>query len=206
MYPSLVRLIAQKALLIPWLMIGVRFVIALVLILDALDRGLGPLFFPAIIIAMLLDVGDGMLARRLGVASLALRRADSFVDITFFYAVALAAWLAYADLLQPFLPLIALLVLLQLANAALALIKFHALAPYHTSASRFSGILMGLAAAQLFVLGQVGFLLAMALLVSCLSCLECIAITLTLPRLTADVPGFRHALRLRDRQSSRPAL
>jgi len=178
-------------------MVAIRLSIALGLLLDARDKVIGTMFLPALVLAVALDVADGTVARRLGTASLQLRRADSFADMVLFYSIVIAAWLTHDDLLRPYLPIIALVVILQIIASAVPVIKYKAFSAYHTWCSRVAGALLFLAAIQLFLFASAGPLLMFALLAVCISCLESVAITLSLPMATSDVPGIRHALRIR---------
>jgi phosphatidylglycerophosphate synthase len=54
-------------------------------------------FSVCLVMAFLSDVFDGVVARRLGVATTALRRMDSAADTTFYVAAAYAAWRLYPD-------------------------------------------------------------------------------------------------------------
>lgn len=187
-----------KVLLItPWLMVAIRLLIALAILIDALDGSTGNLFVPALILGVALDLADGMVARKLGAASLPLRRADSFTDIVFFYSVISAAWLVYSELIKPFYGMIILVVVLQVTTITIALIKYRAVPAYHTWCSRFAGVLLFLASLQLFVFQSAGILLLIALLTVCLSCIESICITLLLDKPTSDIPGVLHAVNLR---------
>jgi CDP-diacylglycerol--glycerol-3-phosphate 3-phosphatidyltransferase len=178
-------------------MVVARILIAIALFLDALNGAISSWFMPAFILAVALDVADGMTARRLNVASMQLRRADSFADAFLIYSVAIAAWLVYGDLIQPFISVIILMVILQIAAVAIAAIKYRSLPAYHTWSFRFSGFLMFLAAMQLFILQSAGILMLIAFVIASLSCLENIAITLILPKPTSDVPGVWYAISLR---------
>lgn len=181
-------------------MVAIRFLISLALFLDALDGTISSMFLPGFILAIAFDVADGMVARRLGVASLLLRRADSFADAVLIYSVAIAAWLVHRDLIRPFIGVIVLMILLQLTAVAIAGIKYRALPPYHTWSFRFAGVVLFLAVLQLFIFEDAGLLLLIGLVIACLSCLENIAITLILSKPAADVQGVWYALKLRSEE------
>ena len=58
------------------MLVGLRFMIAPLLLLDALNGSTGIGFLGGYIIAVLSDIFDGIIARRLGVSTVALRQAD----------------------------------------------------------------------------------------------------------------------------------
>ena len=55
----------------------IRLSIAFAIQLDARDYAIGTILLAELVIAVTLDLADGMVARRLGSASFSLRRADS---------------------------------------------------------------------------------------------------------------------------------
>jgi phosphatidylglycerophosphate synthase len=68
-----------KLAYIPSLLVALRLTIAPLLLLEASDRAVGTGFIIGYIIAVLSDIFDGIIARRLGVSTERLRQADSFV-------------------------------------------------------------------------------------------------------------------------------
>ena len=66
---------------IPSLLVGMRFAIAPLLVLDALDHKTSLWFMIGYVIAVLSDIFDGMIARRLKISTAQLRQADSWADI-----------------------------------------------------------------------------------------------------------------------------
>ncbi|NJN11430.1 MAG: CDP-alcohol phosphatidyltransferase family protein, partial [Richelia sp. RM2_1_2] len=78
---------------IPSLLIGMRFTIAPLLVFDALDHKTSYWFIIGYVIAVLSDIFDGIIARRLKVSTTQLRQADSWADICLYLCVAISAWL-----------------------------------------------------------------------------------------------------------------
>lgn len=62
---------------IPSILVILRFTIAPLLLLDALDGHTTIWFIVGYIIAVISDIFDGIIARRLGVSTVKLRQADS---------------------------------------------------------------------------------------------------------------------------------
>ena len=79
-YGNVQKLMLKRAT-IPWMLVGLRFAIAPLLLVDALDGSAGSGFLGGYIIAVLSDIFDGILARRLGVSTVAVRQADSWAGI-----------------------------------------------------------------------------------------------------------------------------
>ena len=144
---------------------------------------------------------DGVIARRVGVATPRLREWDSRVDGWFCLWIAASAWVAHRDALMAAGPLL----LIWLGSEALSLLfdwlKFRRFAAYHTYGAKLAGALLFAAMFSLFALGDGGYLLGLALLVATLSHIERIAITAVLPCWTPDVPGLWSALRKRSEEA-----
>lgn len=65
---------------IPSILVGIRLIIAPALLLDALDGHTSIWFIVGYLVAVLSDIFDGIIARRLGVSTVQLRQADSWAD------------------------------------------------------------------------------------------------------------------------------
>lgn len=65
-----------KLVHLPVILVGLRFFLALLLFLDARDRHTSFVFIIAYILAVLSDIFDGILARRLKVSTVQLRQLD----------------------------------------------------------------------------------------------------------------------------------
>ena len=95
---------------------GLRLLLGPVLGLMALRGVAGA---PAVGVALAAfgsDYFDGVLARRLGVDSAAVRRFDSATDTVFFLCAAWAAWHLHAAVIAPWLPLVWVIVALEAAR------------------------------------------------------------------------------------------
>ena len=87
---------------IPSVLVGLRLAIAPLLLLDALDLDISQWFLVGYVIAVLSDIFDGIIARRLGVSTTRLRQADSWADICLYLCVAASAWLVYPHIIIDF--------------------------------------------------------------------------------------------------------
>jgi phosphatidylglycerophosphate synthase len=156
-------------------------------------------FSACLVTAFLSDVFDGVVARRLGVATTALRRLDSAADTVFYVAAAYAAWELHPDgVARHAAPLLALVVL-EAARYAVDLAKFRREASYHMWSAKAFGVALFLAFVGILGFGHTGWLVSVAIAVGIVSDLEGIAISLVLPTWHHDVPSIAHALRLRAR-------
>lgn len=146
--------------------------------------------------AFLSDVFDGIIARRLGVATQGLRRADSLVD-TVFYVCALAALVQRAPAVIAHHAVgIAVLVGLEVIRFAVERFRYGRMAAYHMWSAKAWGITLWLGFSEAFVTGQPGPLVQAAVVLGILADLEGLAASTVLSRWQHDVPTLWHALRI----------
>jgi CDP-diacylglycerol--glycerol-3-phosphate 3-phosphatidyltransferase len=184
---------------LPWSLVAFRLGMGPFLLLDARDGETGWVFVAGLIAGLLSDIVDGMLARKLNLASVRLRRADSLVDSIFFLFVAAAAWAAHSETLLAHGVLAAGMFALWAVSQLPALLKFGKAAAYHAYSAKAAGLALLAAGVRLFGLGQGGWVLEAALWLAILSHLERIAITLALPAWRTDVAWLGAALAERRR-------
>lgn len=186
---------------------------ALPLCLTALRALLGPVVvllavaFPSrvafgvcLVVAFLSDVFDGIIARRLGIATPGLRRLDSVADSVFYLSAAFAAWWVHPDAISELAAGIAILIGLELGRYAFDWWKFGREASYHMWSSKLWGIALFAGLFSLLALGVTSWPVAAAVYLGILADIEGLAISAVLRDWQTDVPTIAHAWRLR-RQS-----
>lgn len=190
---------------IPSALIWLRCAIAPLLVWDAIvDGHTGRGFVILYVVAVLSDIFDGVIARRLGVSTASLRSADSWADRWLYVCVALAAWVAHKETILAFqVPLVTVLGL-QGLWWIVNLVKYGKPACYHTYSAKLWGISLLVAAIALFGAGYGGITLWIAVLLGCVHTLEEIAMTLVLPTWHHDVLSIVHAIRLRHAAGGSP--
>ena len=180
----------------PALLVALRLALAPGLLALAWHGRAGALFLALFLVAFLSDVLDGMVARRLGVSTGGLRRADSLADVALYGAVLASAWLTRRADLLPFWPALLAMLAAQLSAWVVSLARFGRLPSYHTYSSKAWGLALCVATVALFGAGDGrGLLLAAA--VGVWACLEDVAISLALHESREDVLSLAHARRLR---------
>jgi len=183
----------------PWLLIGVRLLLAPAIVTMAFHRWRGvPLAF-AIVGALLSDVYDGVIARKLGVESTGLRRADSIADTIFYGAAAMSAWILVPKVVRSMLGVLTLLIVLECLRYAFDYRKFRREASYHSYSAKLWGLVLATALVLQLAFNVAGGLLRIAIWIGVLSDIEGLAISIILPVWARDVRSFAHALRLRKR-------
>ena len=183
--------------LIPLSLTALRALLGPLLVLLALYRPSPFAFGLCLVLAFLSDVFDGIIARRLNVATPGLRRLDSLADSVFYLSAVFVAWRLHPEAIREHLGALALLAALEIARYAFDLIKFRREASYHMWSSKCWGIALFVGFFALLVFGQGGWPVALAIWVGIAADLEGLAISVLLPVWRTDVPSVVHALRLR---------
>lgn len=147
-------------------------------------------------IAVTSDLADGLLARWLHAQTVLGARLDAAADTATYLVLFFAASWLWPDFVDTHLEMLIAALGLYAINHAWVLLRFHKLPAYHTWAGKISAVLMAVGMLLWFVSGFAGLFTA-AVVVSLVSVMEQLAITALLPRWQAEVPTFRHALRLR---------
>jgi CDP-diacylglycerol--glycerol-3-phosphate 3-phosphatidyltransferase len=158
-------------------------------------------FAVCLTLAFLSDYFDGVLARRLGVATPTLRRMDSIADTVFYVSALFAAWYLQSSILRPYLLALLVLAAVEVARYAYDFLKFGKEASYHMWSSKLWGLTLVLAFFALLVYGRAGWPVSLAIYVGIAADLEGLAISRVLPRWTTDVRTIFHALNLRTEQA-----
>jgi CDP-diacylglycerol--glycerol-3-phosphate 3-phosphatidyltransferase len=181
---------------IPLALVILRLCLAPVLLATALLHPNRTVFAVCLLGALLSDYFDGVIARRLGVATAELRRLDSITD-TIFYVCALIAALvtAYAQV-RPYFPALIVLLLIEALRYVYDIRKFGKEASYHMWSSKLWGLLLFIGMGSLLVIHRGGWPVALAIFWGIAADLEGLAISMTLRKWQADVPTLWHARRL----------
>ncbi|MEP1075398.1 CDP-alcohol phosphatidyltransferase family protein [Leptolyngbya sp. PL-A3] len=189
---------------IPMLLVALRIAIAPFLLWDSLDGQVGTGFLVAYVVAVLSDIFDGVIARRLGVSTAGLRQADSWADRLLYVCIAIAAWLTHRDIILTFqVPLLTVLGL-QALWWVINLVKYGQPACYHTYTAKAWGLSLLVATLMLFGASYGGWALGLAIALGIIHTLEEIAMTLILPTWQHDIPSLFHAWKLRQQPSIQP--
>jgi CDP-diacylglycerol--glycerol-3-phosphate 3-phosphatidyltransferase len=181
---------------IPSILVGIRFAIAPLLLLDALDHDTGLGFVFGYIFAVLSDIFDGIIARRLKVSTTQLRQADSWADIALLLSIALSTWLVYPQVILDFQTPLSVAIVAQLTLFATSLAKFSKLPSFHTYTAKVWGLTLLVAVVGLFGFGY-AHMLWLAIVLCLINSLEEIVMTLILPQWHCDVLSIFHAVKLR---------
>lgn len=182
---------------VPVLLTAFRALLAPIVLLLSVFAPSPGAFAVCLLAAFLSDVFDGIIARRLNVATSAIRRLDSGADTLFYAACVFAAWRLYpAAIIDRAVPL-GILVALEVFRYALDFVKFRREASYHMWSSKLWGIGLFVGFFSLLVFGSQGALVSFAVFAGIAADVEGLVISVILPRWQSDVPSFIHAIRER---------
>jgi CDP-diacylglycerol--glycerol-3-phosphate 3-phosphatidyltransferase len=145
----------------------------------------------------LTDIFDGVVARRLGVATVTLRRLDSFADSVFYLCALWAVWVLHPPVILENGVLLVVLAILECTRYAFDLWKFGREASYHMWSSKLWGVALFMAFATVFAFDDPGPLPMIAIAIGVLADLEGLLISFILPSWRHDVPTLLHAIRIR---------
>ncbi len=184
---------------LPLALVLTRLALCPLLVLVALAGGasFGWLLALLLVFGFATDIFDGILARRLGVATPGLRRLDSQVDLCFWLAVLGASAIAYPAVMAEVWPGLALIFGLELAIYALAYLKFRREMSTHAWLSKLWGLLLVLAFTRLLLVGEAGWSFDLMVVAGVISQLDVILIALLLPAWQNDIPSAWHAWQIR---------
>lgn len=188
--------------LTPVLLTGLRLVLAPVVVLLALYAPRPGAFAACLVTAFVSDIFDGVIARRLNVATPTIRRLDSAADTAFYAACLFAAWRLYPSALTQRLTPLMVLIALEGFRYILDFLRFRREASYHMWSSKLWGVSLFVGFVSLLVFGNPGAPVTVAVYLGIVADLEGISISLILPRWQSDVPSFVHALRVRGEASA----
>ncbi|HET8714978.1 MAG TPA: CDP-alcohol phosphatidyltransferase family protein [Holophagaceae bacterium] len=157
-----------------------------------------PLLFGLILTAAVLsDIFDGVLARRLGVATPFLRRLDSAVDIVFYLAVGWTLWRLRPEVVRAHGILLGAVVGLELLRFGIERVKYGRKASYHLWSAKAWGLALFAGALGLLGFGGGPAWFGLMLWPGVFENLEALGVTFLLPSWTHDVPTAWHAARMR---------
>ena len=148
-----------------------------------------------LVAALVTDILDGWLARRLRLQSQFGAMLDSAGDVTTLLAAATGIAVFHADVWQQHFVAICLVLGGWFLECALALLRYGRLSSFHTYASKAAGYALGFFVAALFAFGFMPWLFYTAAGLSLISTAEELLLLWKLPQWRADVGGLWWVLR-----------
>ena len=139
--------------------------------------------------ALISDVVDGWLARKLDCESETGSLLDSAADITLMVVIIASIWFLHPEVYQQHWPLIATVCVVWSIAHLLALLRYHRPASFHTRLLQSGIVLFSIFALLLFTFGFVPWLLYLAGIVSLIGAAEHFILLLLHPEWTPNIRG-----------------
>jgi CDP-diacylglycerol--glycerol-3-phosphate 3-phosphatidyltransferase len=178
-------------------MVWGRALLGPLMVLAAWKGVSGLILAVAVLVGLLDDIADGMLARRWGCETPALRLADSSADTVFYLGTAIAMWLRTPELLRDDWKLLVLLFGLECLRYVLDFEKFGKGASYHSYLAKLWGLVLASAIMCSFATGGPQWLVTAAIALGVVVNLEGLTISLVLPQWQNDVKTVWAARKIR---------
>ncbi len=149
-----------------------------------------------IFLAILTDIFDGIIARRLKISSDKLRRADSQADVFFWLCVLAGSFIAFKILMMDNITLITTILIIEGLCYLISFIRFKKEHCVHAWCSKLWNINLTIAFMLLFAFGY-SSTMKVALIHGVVALTDVLLIILILPKWDRDIPSFVHAIWLR---------
>ncbi len=148
------------------------------------------IYLPILVTATLSDIYDGILARRFGVATPALRRYDSITDVIYHLFILAVAWRLCQPVLAQNWLLLALILLSEAVVIFVCYAKFGKYPATHSWLAKFYGLCLlgGLIALLVFNAGS--WVIITLVIVALVTNLEIVAIHLLMDKPSVDVKSI----------------
>lgn len=146
-----------------------------------------------IVLGLLSDVFDGIIARKMNVSTEKLRRLDSQTDLVFWLCVGWCAWILNPDLILEHKFAIALIFAMEALTYIFSFLKFGKETCTHALLSKLWGLTLLVAFISIIGFGHAGIPLLVAVVFGIIGHLDVYLIIYFLPKWTHDVPSCYHA-------------
>ena len=150
------------------------------------------LFVTLLFAGLLSDIADGMIAHRMGVTTLALRRFDTRADLVFYGYAVIAALVNTAFPLARLLPWLIAYLSLFVARNFVDYLRYRASPSYHMWSGKLWSIILFVHLVLLFCGTLAFFLLPLAFALYAINAVEGIIASLVLPQPCRDIPSLWH--------------
>ncbi len=181
---------------IPYVLVWLRLALSGVFPANFFLGGPGWLSLAALLVGLASDIFDGVLARRWGTVTPALRRHDSNVDTVFYGIAGVTAVIMNAAWLTPWRAGLLAMFALMIAQNVINGIKYGRQPAYHMWSGKLWSIVLVVALGGLFLGTPLAWAVDGVVVLGILNSLEGIVATLALPKPMTDIPTVFHAIRL----------
>ena len=168
-----------------------------IIYLAFLGQGSGAIIAVLLVVGILTDVFDGIIARRLNVSTQKLRRLDSAVDQLFWFCAIAGTYIMCPAFYKNNMLMLAILLGTELLTYVISFIKFRKEVATHAIASKVWAITIMAALMQVALSCNSTTLFYICFYVGMITRIEIMVILFALKEWSNDVPTFYHAFMLR---------
>lgn len=188
---------------IPYMLIAFRLVLGPAMIAITYNYGatVRIVLMVMILLGILSDIFDGIIARNQGISTEKLRRMDSQTDLIFWVCTGWCAWLLNPEIIMNNRYAIATIFIMEGFTYLFSFLKFGKETCTHALLSKLWGITLFVAFISIIGFGYGGIPLVLAVVFGVLSHIDVYLIILFLPKWTHDVPSCYHAWLIRQGKS-----
>jgi phosphatidylglycerophosphate synthase len=187
---------------IPLAMTAGRAALGPVMVLGAACGWNGVAMAGMVLVALVSDIFDGVLARRWSCDTEAVRLLDTIADTFFYLCAGLALWLARPEVWRSNGVLLAVLLGMEVFRIGFDCVKFGKIASYHSYVAKTWGLILATAVVAEFARGDANGLMTAALGWGVVCQVEGLCMSLILSDWHRDVKTIGAAWELRQRQAS----
>lgn len=183
---------------VPMALVALRCLIAVLLVIDALDGKTGLWFVIGFAIAGISDMLDGMVARRYKVVSTIGSAMDGYADAFLYTCIVFCIWRVHPEIIKSFFIPVLTIGATQVISWLISLFKYSKITSYHTFGAKVWAVTLFVATFSIFAFNYAGVFLWIAIIVGVASNIEDMMITLVTPYWAHDVSSIRGAFKLRE--------
>jgi CDP-diacylglycerol---glycerol-3-phosphate 3-phosphatidyltransferase len=172
---------------LPFALTTLRLLLGPISLLCALTNIPRFIYLPILIAGTLSDIFDGILARKFGVATPALRRYDSITDVIYYLFILAVAWILYKPVISENWLAIALILLSEATTMLVSFIRFGKYPATHSYMAKFYGLCLLAALVALLVFNASSWIIIALTVVALVTNAEIVAIHLLMKTPPVDV-------------------
>jgi CDP-diacylglycerol---glycerol-3-phosphate 3-phosphatidyltransferase len=184
---------------LPYLLILFRLLLGpfMIYLTYSFGASLRRLLAGLLLLGILSDIFDGIIARKQGISTTFMRRLDSQVDVVFWLCAGWCGWVLNPEIIIGNRYAIITLFVMEGLTYAFSFAKFGKETCTHALLSKLWGITLFAAFTSILGFGYAGIPFALAVIFGIISHIDVYLIIFLLPKWTHDVPSAWHAWQLR---------
>lgn len=183
----------------PHLLILLRFLFAPIILLLAIyaSNESRNIIVILMILGLLSDIFDGIIARKQNISTIKLRRLDSQVDLIFWLSIGISCYILNPEIIKTYMIGIIAVLVMEVICYLTSFIKFRKETCTHAFLSKIWGLLLFSSFVSIIGFNYGGIIITITLIWGIISQLDVILIILILPKWQNDIPSCYHSYLIR---------